>query len=366
MSVDPVSFLKEILGMYSPSKMEGELTSFLLDKMRDFGISTKVDRVGNVVGEIGDGDPMLLLCGHMDTVNGFLDVVEKDGKIFGRGAVDAKSSLAAMILAAARLAEEELAHKVMIAGVVDEEGDSIGMRNLLKNGLSVRYAIFGEPSKNNHVVVGYRGSVTFGIECEAPPGHVAAPSTYVSAIEKSLDLWTKIKKGLSIRGKSLFYSVTPSLMLIRGRAGGAMTGERWCEMAVNARFPLGMRAASIDEIIEDLISQFQLDNPEVKVRKRLLHSFEPIKCRRSSEVARALVRAITDVTGSTPKTTIKTGSSDMNLLSGSEIQAVSFGPGDPILEHTDDEWIYVNEYLQAIRIYKTTIEKLFDLVGSEG
>lgn len=365
MSVDPVNFLKEVLEIYSPSRMEVELAHLINKRANEIGIKTKIDEVGNVVGEIGEGKPLLLLCSHMDTVAGFLDVRTEDDKIFGRGAVDAKPSLAAMFLAAAGLVKDDLDRKVIVAGVVDEEGGSIGMKNLLKKGLNVDYAIIGEPSRNSHIVVGYRGSATFEIECEAPPVHIAVTPRYVSAIEKSLELWKRVKEGLSTTGKSLFHSVTPCLTMIRGRAGGALLGERWCEMAINVRFPQGMSHESLEDKIGDIIAKFRLDNPKLAIRERLLDYCEPIMSRKSSAVVRSLHRAVRKVTGSLSKITVKTGSSDMNYLAKSDIQAASFGPGDPLLEHTDNEFVDVGEYLQAIEIYKTAIKELIKIETSK-
>lgn len=362
MKVDPTSFLKAILEIYSPSRLEGDLANYLRRQMNELGLHVRMDEVGNIVGEVGSGDPVLLLCGHMDTVPGFLDVRIEGGRVFGRGAVDAKSSLAAMILAASELVDEKPSGKIIMACVVDEEGKSVGMRNLLKEGLDVKYAIFGEPSYARHIVVGYRGSATFAIECESPPTHIAEPQ-FVSAIDKSLELWEKVRKDLQRREKSLFHSVSPCLTMIRGRVGGALLGERWCEMAVNVRFPPGLTSLDIDSELGDIVEQFRLANPTLTVRKQLIDSCEPISSKKSSLIVRSLTRAVRRVTGSKPRITVKTGSSDMNLLEGTPIHGVSFGPGDPLLEHTDLESVNVEEYTQSIEIYKAAIRELIKLEG---
>ncbi|MGQ9538970.1 MAG: M20/M25/M40 family metallo-hydrolase [Candidatus Bathycorpusculaceae bacterium] len=140
-----VQLLTKMLEIYSPSGKEEEISRFLAEEMAKIGFHVKRDSVGNVIGEIGKGKPLILLCGHMDTVTGYIPVQKMDNKLYGRGAVDAKASLAAMTAAASTLTAEDSA-KIIVAGVVDEEGKSTGIKNLLKEGLTADYAIFGEPS----------------------------------------------------------------------------------------------------------------------------------------------------------------------------------------------------------------------------
>ena len=115
-----VSLLLDVLRIYSPSGSESELASYLADWLNSSGIEARIDRAGNVIAQLGEGRPRLLFCGHLDTVPGRLEVREEAGRIYGRGAVDAKSALAAMAVAASRLAGEDLRGSVIFAAVVDE------------------------------------------------------------------------------------------------------------------------------------------------------------------------------------------------------------------------------------------------------
>lgn len=361
MGSDPVDFLKAILEIYSPSGLERDLARYLERRMNGFGLRARMDEVGNVIGEVGEGAPTLLLCGHMDTVTGFLNVRVKEGKIFGRGAVDAKSSMAAMILAASALVDEDLGGKAIVACVVDEEGRSAGMRNLISKGLDVKYAIFGEPSYCRHIVVGYRGSVTFVVECESPRTHVAISPYHANVIERSLALWEKAREGLLLEGESLFRSMNPYLLTIRGQAGRTLFRRPWCDMIVNVRFPPGLTVADVRKRLDEIIDRFRASNPDLAVDVRTIDSCEAIMSRKSSLVVRALIRAVRRVMGVKPRITVKTGSSDMNLLAGTPVHAVSFGPGDPHLEHTRLESVDIEEYTRSIEIYKEAIRELIGL-----
>ena len=85
-----VNLLTRFLEIYSPTGREAEASKFLVNEMKNLGFHSWRDRAGNAVGEIGTGRPIILLCGHIDTVPGYIKVKLEDGKLYGRGAVDAK------------------------------------------------------------------------------------------------------------------------------------------------------------------------------------------------------------------------------------------------------------------------------------
>ena len=102
-----VSLLQRMLEFYSPTGSEAQLSVFLSDTMEAAGIRTHIDKAGNVIGEFGEGRPTILLCGHLDTVPGNLQVKLEGGRLYGRGAVDAKAPLASIVSAASALKAED-------------------------------------------------------------------------------------------------------------------------------------------------------------------------------------------------------------------------------------------------------------------
>src|SRR3990172_5151880 len=137
-----VRLLTNLLGIYSPSGKEAEIASFLAEEMKKLGFQVGIDAIGNVIGVVGEGEPTILLCGHMDTVAGHLPLRVEEGKIYARGAVDAKGPLSAMVVAAAEVAKEPAFHgKVLIAAVIEEEATSRGVRHLITQGINASYEI---------------------------------------------------------------------------------------------------------------------------------------------------------------------------------------------------------------------------------
>jgi len=140
-----VDFLKEILEIYSPSGKEKELIKFLNKKMENFGFQTWIDPAGNIIGEIGSGTPVILFSSHIDTIPGELPVKIENGKLYGRGSVDAKGSCAAMLLAISDFIKKDIKGKIIFVGLIEEEKSLKGITQLINNQFNIDYAIFGEP-----------------------------------------------------------------------------------------------------------------------------------------------------------------------------------------------------------------------------
>lgn len=349
---EEVRLLRDMIEIYSPHGREEEISLYLEEQMNRLGIQAQRDEVGNVIGHIGEGEELLMLCSHMDTIRGKLRVKIKEGVIHGRGACDAKASLAAMMLALSRLSKEEIKGRVLLAAVVDEEGQSIGMRHLLKSGIKARYAVVGEPSGNNRVVIAYKGSLSLAVRVRGRGGHVAAAPLYENAIEKAIDFFRLLKGGVEVKKQSLFYSTNINILKIHGGRGSRIPDR--CEMLVNIRFPPGRVCGEILNEASRCASRLE------GVDLRVIDCTEAYESSKSSKIALSLLRAVKKIRGETAKFSRKTGTSDMNLMP-SGVEAVSFGPGDPTLEHTDREAIDIGEFLEAIDIYEQIVRELITL-----
>ena len=118
-----VKALIHSLGLYTPSLSEKPMAEYLAGICADLGFhDIRIDDVGNLIAIKGNGTPITMLCGHMDTVPGKITVRRDGDKIFGRGASDAKAPLLAMLFAAASIGDN--CGTVMFVGAVDEEGNA--------------------------------------------------------------------------------------------------------------------------------------------------------------------------------------------------------------------------------------------------
>lgn len=355
--------LKGMVERYSPTGHEAELSKFLLKKTEALGFKTRLDKAGNVIGEFGEGTPTILLCGHMDTVPGKLPVKIEEGRLYGRGAVDAKAPLAAMIAAASILSKEKFSGRLIVAGVVDEEGNGRGTRQLIEDDVKADYAIFGEPSGVDQITIAYKGSLHVKVSVETSTGHSSSPWLFENAIERAFDVYALLssinfpseKKG------SRFYSLTSSLTKINGGSLSSQVPSK-CVFHVDLRVPPQIEPMKLFDEVKRVVQEYRKAKPMVAVKVEVLDTCEPYEADVNSLLIRSLSWAIRMVRGKPATWVRKTGSGDMNLYGASmKIPIVTYGAGDSSLDHTPNEWVDLKEYEDSIQVLCKGIKQLVDL-----
>lgn len=365
----PINLLIRMLEIYSPSGKEDEISSFLADELKRAGFDRVwADRVGNVYGQIGSSGPTVLLCGHMDTVPGWIPVKADGDRLYGRGSVDAKSSLAAMIVAASNLRSNLAGGRVIVACVVDEEGKARGIRQLIRNKLDVDYAIFGEPSGIKNITFAYKGRLKLKVTLKATAGHIGAQHLLLNAIEKGFEIWTRLKEICERDHKSpygIFYSLTPAITSISGR-GITKSIPDMCTLGVDLRLPPTIKCSEAIEIVNGLVKKFQRENYGLAIKVSVLDRVEPYVTRRDTIVINSLREAILEETGEEARLIRKTGTGDMNIFGAHySVPVATYGPGDSSLSHTLNEYISIPEYLMSIKIYKSALKKILRACGAQ-
>lgn len=360
-----VKLLENMLKIYSPSGQEAELSSYLKGELISLGFKdVYVDSVGNVFGEAGRGRPNILLIGHIDTVSPFLPVKTSDGKLYGRGAVDAKSPMAAMIVAASRWIKSRDHGAVKVCCLVDEEGGGKGIKNLIASSPEADYAIFGEPSGLRNVTVGYKGHIGVKLSVETESIHISVGKKEFNAAELAIDLWEKIREKLSRMKRSEkgeFHKVTSSIAKIEGGEGGNVTPSK-CDLCIDIRVPPEVRCEDLTKVLKQIVSKFNEENEKAFVSMDVEFKVDPVLISKSSPVVRALTRSILKTLGGPVRFIKKLGTGDMNLLVSSlSIPAATYGPGDPKLSHTHNEYMKIEDYLNSIRVYHNAIFELCNM-----
>ena len=172
---------------------EAEVAAFVAGWMRDAGLEVELDEAApgrpSVVGIArgSGGGRSLMLNGHIDTT-GVEDMerpfepVVRDGRLYGRGGYDMKAGVAACMLAAERLAREDLSGDVIVTAVADEEYASIGTQSVLKR-WSADAAIVTEPTALR-VCVAHKGFVWAELETRGRAAHGSRPAEGIDAITR--------------------------------------------------------------------------------------------------------------------------------------------------------------------------------------
>jgi acetylornithine deacetylase len=231
--LDVVELATELLAIPSLSGHEHAVTDFVIDLLaaRGWEIRTQPVSAGrrNVWATRGLGE--VTLSTHLDTVPAFFTPRLEDGKLYGRGACDAKGIAAAMICAAQRLADEGESW-VDLLFVMGEELRSDGARLAAELPATSRYLINGEPTESK-LVSASKGSLRLVLRARGQEAHSAYPELGRSAVDGMVGLLADLRR-LELPTDPLLGDTTLNVGTIRGgSAANVFAGE--CEVEIKIR-----------------------------------------------------------------------------------------------------------------------------------
>ena len=353
-----VELLKRSLEQYTPSRSEASLANILKSKcVNELGFEqAHIDSVGNIIATKGSGEPRILLCGHMDTVPGQIPIRIEDGYLYGRGASDAKAPLIAMLLAGSEFPKQR--GTIIFAGVVDEEGNATGIKQLVKSNIAVDYAIFGEPSGIDNITIAYKGRLEIRLTCNVGyTAHASAPWLAKNSIEEIFDFWNAInlKIKLASMGENKSNSISCSLTEITGGSSHNVTPQQ-CKITIDIRVPASTTCKSVLRILDETIKKIEGEKEGVKATYRIEDMTDPFETNPSSALIRSLSLSILDVRKKRPNLLRKTGTGDMNILGNAfKIPVVTYGPGDSHASHSVKERVNIEEYISSIDVFSRAL-----------
>jgi N-acetyl-ornithine/N-acetyl-lysine deacetylase len=363
-SADEEALLINMLERYSPSGHERPLAEWLAGQIAPLGLHAHVDSVGNLIAELppsrrsGPEQAPLVLLGHLDTVQGYIPPRREDGRLYGRGAVDAKGPLAAFLAAVLRLQARDVSRRrpIIVVGAVEEEAaTSRGARAVVERWRPAA-AVIGEPSGADAVTLAYKGRLLVRCQVTQAVTHTARPEDSVCA--RAVALWRSLEEQAVAwnerhGARTTFATLQPSLRAINSSSDG-FTDE--CALEIGYRLPLGFEPETLARSIEELV--------EAQGVAVAFHGSEPAyEGARRNPLVSAFVRAIR-AEGMTPGFKRKTGTSDMNVVGPIwRCPILAYGPGDATLDHRPDENLSLAEYARAVSVLERA---LADLAGAPG
>ncbi len=335
----------------------------LVKWMRAHGFDADRDAVGNAVGSRGQGPREILLLGHIDTFPGEVPVREEEGRLYGRGTVDAKGPLAAFAVAAAEV-NVPGGWRVTVVGAVEEEfWTSRGARHVVANWAPKpppAAVIVGEPSRWDRITLGYRGSVEARVRLRVPYAHSAGPSPLPA--ERAVELWQTIESFVASqnaeRPGAEFERFDAALRSIRTRADGAFG---LAELIVGLRLPPGARPAGVTQRLRSAL-QSKVDGWDASgaaLAFRFRGAQEAFRASKGTPLVAAFLRGIREE-GGEPRFVLKTGTADLTVVGPAwfGVPMAVYGPGDSRLDHTPTEHVVIEEYLRAIRVLRRVLQGL--------
>lgn len=342
---EAIGLLRAMVSTPSVSGDEAALAALLVDAMRRAGLNAAIDEAGNAVGATS-GDPLrsqpdttdVVLLGHMDTVPGVVPVREENGRLYGRGSVDAKGPLAAFIAAAARIEMPDGVRLVVIGAVEEETPTSRGARAVIDR-YSPAACIIGEPSGTDGVTIGYKGRLVVRYAMERSSAHTAGPAP--SAADEAFRWWQAVLNdclALHAADSSPFESLQANVRSLMTHHDGL--ADR-IEMVAGFRLPPGLAPEHVEAVCTRHAGGGSVE---------FVGREWAVVADRGSPVVRALnagVRAL----GARPRLLLKTGTSDMNVVAPAwRCPIAAYGPGDSGLDHTPDEHIEIDAFVRSIGV----------------
>ena len=359
-----VSFLHDLVKIYSPSGKEKEIAEFVAKYFQTIlGFEdVKLNDVWNVTARVTYGKPEVYLLGHIDTVPGPLPVKLNGSYLWGRGAVDAKAAFASFIFASYLLRDEGFDGGIVVGGLADEEGTGKGVRSFAKEFKKPDFAVFGEPSGLNHITVGYKGRIQLTFRVRTESYHASAPWLGHNAFERAIKIYQLVKtilKNLDRSKRPGYSSISECVTLFRAGDAVNVTPSS-ANFIIDIRIPPYVRAKDIVSIIKDDLDRKDLGVKELKMEVGEIT--DAYLADVGGLLPRAFTRAIYRITGKPAKMVKKSGTGDMNFY-GNELQVktITVGPGNSKLSHSSSEVINLDEYINHIIIIKEAMRELYDM-----
>lgn len=279
-----------------------------------------------------------------------------DGRVYGRGAGDDKASVTAQIMAgiALKRAGVPLDGELIITEVADEEiGGAKGAGFIVREGhVEADFAIVGEQTMGE-ICVGERGGAGTFVTVYGATGHAATPWKGVNAIEGMARVITALREELwpvlARRTHRYFPQSTATISTISGGVKTNVIPDR-CEIYVDRRIIPGETPEAVAAEIREVAERAVAGVPGLRVEVRQRTGRTAIEADPESPVGRAL-QAATRYLG---KEVVLTGffaGTDGKHFAAKGIPTLIMGPGDPATAHTPDEWVGIDEVMEATRLY---------------
>jgi succinyl-diaminopimelate desuccinylase len=333
-----------------------------------FSVRTLAHEPGkpNIVAEWGIEDgPALCFNAHLDVVPTGDEAAWShppfaaeiaDGRVYGRGAGDDKASVTAQVMGAVALARSgvPLRGRLLVTEVADEETSGAGALHLIAAaGIRPDGVIVGEQTLNR-VAVGEKGTAGVDIVVTGRTAHGALPWEGANAIEGMarviVALGQELQPRLAERTHPYFMPSSASVNMIDGGVKANVVPDR-CAIFVDRRLIPGEDPVETTAEIRTIAEGAVADVPGIAVQ--VIPAADRFAAT-MSEPEGSLAQAMLAANAYLGLSTVLTGfsmASDGRHFAAAGYPTIIYGPGDPRLAHVPDEWVGIDEVLEATRAY---------------
>jgi succinyl-diaminopimelate desuccinylase len=369
-----LELVENLIARQSVTPEDGGCQAMLAARLAAAGFRAETFAAGGVTNlwlRRGSASPVLLFAGHTDVVptgplgewhSDPFTPTRRDGRLFGRGAADMKSSIAAFVVAVEEFVQARPDHTGSIALLLtsDEEGPATHGTTIVVEALRARgerldYCIVGEPTSvdrlGDTIKNGRRGSLSGHLIVRGVQGHVAYPQLARNPVHELAPALAELAAVQWDRGNEYFPPTTFQVSNIHAGTGAGNVIPGTCTVDVNFRFAPVSTAASLRERTEAILQRHGLD-----FELRWTLGAEPFLTPPGS-LSEALGAAIKAVTGHGPELSTTGGTSDGRFIATFCPQVIEFGPPNATI-HKINECIALDELEPLKEIYRGTLERL--------
>ena len=374
MSDPTFEFARQIMSCHSVTPEDGGCMDILLERLKPLGFSIEfINRNGvtNLWARRGTSAPLFVFAGHTDVVpTGPLEKWTsppfapevRDGMLYGRGAADMKSSIAAAVTAVETFIAANLNHPGSLAFLLtsDEEGDAtdgtvIVVEALKARGEMLDFCIIGEPTSvdtlGDMIKNGRRGSLSGNLTVKGIQCHIAYPEKGRNPIHEAAPALAELAATAWDQGNEYYQPTTWQISNIHGGTGATNVIPGQLEIKFNFRFSTASTPESLQQRLLSILDKHSLD---YDIKWTL--GARPFLTGRGP-LADAATTAIRDICGIDTELSTTGGTSDGRFIAEICKQMLEIGPVNAT-SHKIDECIAVDALPTLSAIYRRILEQL--------
>ena len=363
----------------NPPGNESTVATFVRDWLQDHGVDASLIREPDpdrpqVAARVGEGDPTVVLNGHIDVVPAgdrdqwsrqpYEGVVE-DGALYGRGSADMKSGVAIAMLATVAFKERfergDLDGSVVFHAAMGEETAEPGTKTLLEAGYDGDYGVVLEPT-GMRTATSEKGLAWYEITVEGDPSHASRPDLGDNAITNArpvLDALAEYDARVRERTDDLVGRAYATVTQFDAGTKENVVPEA-AVLTVDRRFLPAESIADIDAELDDLLDDVAEEH-DLDIDCRRTRTYESASIPVDSSLAtvfRERSAAIGDVDDA--PWGIPASTDVRNLVNDADVEAITWGPGDLDQAHTFDEHVDLDEVRVALDVLEDALVEVFE------
>ncbi|MDU4890184.1 MAG: M20 family metallopeptidase [Clostridium sp.] len=347
---------------------EGIIAQFICDYLNRNDVEAEVQYIdethSNVIAKVQgqEEDRCIIWNGHLDTVPyGNLQEwltnpelpVEIDNRVYGRGASDMKSGLAAMVYALCQLKKrtEKPQKTIYFIGTCDEEKGGLGAECILKKYDFIKRGqllLIGEPTGCN-LGVAQKGCIWIELHIEGKTSHGAYPKEGLNAVESGFQIISELKEYISSFNHEILGESTMQITGIEGGVANNMTPDK-CKFILDIRVVPQLSLSMIEEKLLYIVEKFNKGR-EMKLQysSKVLNSRIAIEISKDNLWLKRFEENLLN-SGDKPKYIGINYFTDGSILAreDKDLPVLLFGPGEPSEAHKPNEWVDMEKYYKAI------------------